>query len=449
MTSGFTVSRLDESLARLVRDARVAHYCVAFSGGVDSTALLHAMAMLRAQYPGVEVRALHVNHHLQPQADDWARHCAECAVSLAVTCAILDVRVVPARGDSMEAAARAARYSALSQALANGEYLLTAHHRDDQLETVLLQLLRGAGIAGLSAMPECTGIGSGRLLRPLLDIGRADLMAYATAAGLCWIEDLSNEDTRFDRNFLRRRVLPALNERWPSAAAGASRSARHLAEAKALLEERAQEDLALAGAGANLRVSAIRALDPARARNLLRYWIARAGFRAPSSAILDQALRQMLHARADAMPLIEWGEAELRRFRDALYVGRAPPQAPSTDLSWDWRSNARFDLPEGLGRLQHRPAFPGESALAHPRQSLRVSWQSGAHRLLLAERTPRRTLRNLLQEGGVVPWMRPCLPRLFVGNSLVAVADLWIDAGSLARDEAGIVIEWLDHPPIF
>lgn len=449
MTAGFTVSRLDETLTRLTPEAHSAPYCVAFSGGVDSGVLLHATAMLRECHSDLSVRAVHVNHHLQPHADDWARHCREVAIKLGVACEVLDVSVSVPRGESTEAMARAARYSALSQALSAGECLLIAHHRDDQMETVLLHLLRGAGVAGLDGMPESAALGRGRLLRPLLDVDHAELVAYARSAGLRWIEDPSNSDTRFDRNFLRQRVLPILRERWPSAADGASRTARHLAEAQALLEERAAEDLALARSGANLRVSAVRALDPARARNLLRFWIARSGCRVPSTSVLDQILRQSLVARDDAQPLINWGEIELRRYRDSLYLGCAVPGTPTAALTWDWRVRPELELPAGLGRLRLRPALAGETAFAVPSPPLRVDWQRASQRLQLAPGAPHRTLRNLFQEHGVVPWMRASLPLLFSGDSLAAVADLWIDIAFQTRDAGGSVLEWLDHPAIF
>lgn len=449
MTAAFTVSRLEQTLVRLVPDALRERCCVAFSGGVDSAVLLHATAMLRERHPGLAVRAVHVNHHLQTRSADWVRHCLDFAADVGVDCEVLDVHVNLPRGESTEAAARAARYSALSEALGEGEFLLTAHHRDDQLETLLLHLLRGAGVAGLDGMPESAVLGRGRLLRPLLDVDHAELVAYAQGVGLDWVEDPSNADTRFDRNFLRQRVLPVLRERWPAAASGASRTARHLAEAQALLEERAQEDLTLARSGANLRVSAVRALDPARARNLLRFWIARAGFRVPSSTVLDQILWQMLNARDDALPLIKWGDVELRRYRDALYLGRSALGPPSAALDWDWRARPELELPAGLGRLRLRPARRGEAAFAEPLQSLRVDWHCGSQRLQLAAGAPRRTLRNLFQEQGVVPWMRPCLPLLFVGESVATVADLWIDVAFQSRDGDGNVLEWLDHPAIF
>lgn len=451
MASGFSVALLSESLIRLVPDAHDARYCVAFSGGVDSTALLHALAMMRIEQSRLGLRAVHVNHHLHLPADEWVAHCREFAAGLFVPLEVLDVSVRPARGDSIEARARAVRYAALSRHLAPGEHLLTAHHREDQLETLLLQLMRGAGVAGLSAMPEHTVLGRGILLRPLLGVDRADLVAYCQSAKLPWVEDTSNDDLRFDRNYMRQRVLPVLRERWQGAAESITRSALHLAEAQALLDERAQEDLSLARDGANLRVASLRSLAPARARNLLRFWIHGANHPVPSSAVLDQALLQMLSARADAVPLVAWGSMQLRRYRDSLYLCRQPPDPPPQTLAWEWRKNDEIELPGGLGRLRLRLAGTrGEPSLRLPAAPLQIAWKHRGQKLRLSERGSRRTLRNLFQERGVVPWMRRCLPLLYAGESLAAVADLWIDVEFRASDrEEGMVVEWLDHPEIF
>ncbi len=450
MASGFSAALLGELLSRLVRDVHAARFCVAFSGGVDSTALLHALSVLRNAWPQMALRAAHVNHGMQPQADDWAFHCSEFAARFSIPLQLLDVTVKPAPGDSSEAVARAVRYAALAELLTPGEHLLTAHHRDDQLETLLLQLMRGAGVAGLSGMPDSAALGRGDLLRPLLDVDRADLMAYCRAEELPWVDDTSNEELRFDRNFMRQRVLPVLRERWQAAADNVTRSARHLAEAQTLLDERAHEDLALARDGANLRISALRALAPARARNLLRFWIAHAHHPVPSSVVLDQVLVQMLSARADAMPLIEWAEVQLRRYRDGLYLCRAPPEPSSEVLAWDWRQQDEVELPDGIGRLRRRSARVGEAGLRVPAAPLQVRWTHDAHKLRPSARGSRRKLRNLFQEHGVVPWMRPCLPLVFVGDSLAAVADLWIDVEFRAAEtEEGLAFDWLDHPPIF
>ncbi len=422
--------------------------CVAFSGGVDSTALLHAMAQLREDGAS-ELRAVHVNHHLQPQANDWASHCREVAARLSVPLELLDVSVRPARGESVEAAARTARYAAIEDILEPGENLVTAHHREDQLETILLRLVRGAGVAGLGGMPEVSEFGGGLLARPLLGVERAALVAYCQAAQLAWIDDSSNADVRFDRNFLRQRVVPALRERFPGVAECVARSGHHLAEARALLDERAQEDLALARDGEALRISALRALAPARARNLLRFWIESAKQPLPSSAVLDQVMTQMLSARPDAMPLVVSGERQLRRYRDTLHLCQPPPARPRESLAWPWRERHELELPSGLGRLRWRRATDG-LAFHMPAGALTVAWNSAGHKLQLTPRGARRALRNLFQERGIVPWMRPCLPLLFAGESLLAVADLWVDVRFRPADgEPGMAIDWLDSPRLF
>ena len=448
MAPAFSVTLLRVSLTRLLSDTREQRCCVAFSGGVDSTALLHALCESRGDL-GLTLRAVHVNHHLQPQADEWAAHCRKIAALLAMPLDVLEVNVSPTRGESVEAAARTARYSAIAARLGRGEHLITAHHREDQLETVLLRLVRGAGVAGLGGMPETAPFGTGMLLRPLLGVERAALVAYCEAAQLTWIDDLSNADLRFDRNFLRARVIPALRERWPAVAECVARSGSHLAEARWLLDERAQEDLALARDGAGLRIPVLRGLAPARARNLLRFWIESAHQPVPSTAVLDQVMAQMLGARRDAMPLVVAGERELRRYRDVLYLCEPLPPTPPEDLTWPWREQRELELPSGLGRLRMRETRENEAALNLPAGPLRIAWQGSGLKLQVAPRGSRRTLRNLYQERGIVPWMRPLLPLVFAGDSLVAVGDLWIDARFRRPEgESGTTLDWLDAPPL-
>jgi tRNA(Ile)-lysidine synthase len=410
--------------------------------------LLHSVSLLRADV-GLGLRAVHVNHHLQPQANDWADHCRQVAARWNVPLNVLDVDVRKARGESPEAAARAARYAAIAASLGAGEHLITAHHREDQLETILLRLVRGAGVAGLGGMPEAAPFADGLLLRPLLGVERAALMAYCQAAQLPWIDDSSNADPRFDRNFLRERVIPVLRERWPAVADCVARSASHLAEARMLLDERAQQDLALARVGEGLRIAALRALAPARARNLLRFWIESASQPVPSSAVLEQAMAQMLDARPDSMPLVVVGERELRRYRDVLYLCEPPPPVPDSSLTWPWREQPELALPAGLGRLRVRAAQDNEAALELPMGPLTVTWEGTGLKLQVAPRAPRRALRNLLQERGIVPWMRPLLPLVFAGDSLLAVGDLWSEVRfSAPAGKAGIIIEWLDAPTL-
>ena len=299
-------------------------------------------------------------------------------------------------------------------------------------------------------MPELAALGAGLLLRPLLDVERAALVAYCQAAQLPWIDDSSNEDARFDRNLLRLRVIPALRERWPAVAECVARSAGHLAEARALLDERAQEDLALARDGEALRISALRGLSPGRARNLLRFWIESAHQPAPSSAVLDQVMTQMLGARPDAMPLVVAGDRQLRRYRDTLHLCGPPPPRPRQSLTWSWREQSELELPIGLGRLHLRAAKAGESAFGAPAGPLTIAWGGAGRKIQLTPRGAHKTLRNLYQERGIFPWLRPYLPLVLAGDALVAVADLWIDVRfGPTGGAAGMAIDWLDPPQLF
>ena len=286
---------------------------MAWSGGLDSTVLLHllwcARGLPRAR---LAVRALHVDHGLQPAARDFHLFCVRTARDWGVPLAVLRARVPLPRGASVEQAAREARRAVLAAALAPGELLLTAQQADDQLETLLLALLRGAGPAGLAGMPAAMPFAHSRLLRPLLDCGRAELARYARAQGLAWIDDPTNDATRFDRNYLRARVVPLLRSRWPAAARTAGRSARHCATAAQALQQAAARDLALAADGADLEVAVLRRWSPQRRATALRAWILAAGARAPNERHLRE-IDVMLAARSDARPELRLPDFTLRR----------------------------------------------------------------------------------------------------------------------------------------
>jgi tRNA(Ile)-lysidine synthase len=315
---------LADSLERLVPTWPDARLCIALSGGVDSVALLHAARDLAAHHAAVRLRALHVDHGLQPASGEWAAFCRESCGRLAVPCEVLELRLAPRKGESVEAEARRERYAALAAALQPGEYLLTAHHADDQLETVLLQLFRGAGVAGLAAMPEYAPLGPGYHLRPLLQVARADLVAHADAVGLQWIDDPMNRESRYDRSYLRHEVLPAILGRWPAVARTVGRSARHLAEAQRLLEVLAETDAGpLLDEDGTLELKGLKALPRGRQVNLLRWWIVRQGLGLPSTARLESILRDVVPARPDAHPVVEWPTGEVRRRKGRLVAQQA------------------------------------------------------------------------------------------------------------------------------
>jgi tRNA(Ile)-lysidine synthase len=424
-------------LAALLPQFPHVRLCVAFSGGADSTALLAALAELpRAPF---ELRALYIDHGLHPSAARWGRHCRAVAESLGVSFATRRARIAPVRGESVEATARTVRYRLLGATLDAGEALLTAHHQDDQCETLLLQLLRGAGLAGLAAMPPCAPLGRGLLVRPLLDVPRAELRAWVKARGLPWVEDDSNAQLHLDRNYLRARVLPAILSRWPAAHATVARAARHVAEAQQLLDALAAEDLRRARHGAQLAVPALRALSAPRRRNALRAWLSAAGARPPSTSVLGELAGALLAARPDAQPCVAWEDAhvERRANRLSLRLGREPgarapvaqrlASAAAPALIWRWRSARRCRLPAGAGALVLRGEAHGPLDLDALGGDLQVRVRSGGERLRPVRGGPRRSLKQLLQEAHVPLPLRARLPLLFDGERLIAAGDLWVD----------------------
>ena len=422
---------LQQRLAQLLPQFPQCALCVAFSGGADSTALLAALSALPR--PPLKLRALHVDHRLQPQSAQWAAHCRRVARALGVPIAVRTATVARGGGESPEAAARTARYALLAAALEEGEALLTAHHQDDQLETVLLQLLRGAGVAGLAAMPAVTAFAHGLLVRPLLPLPRSALTAWLAAQRLSWVEDDSNARLSVDRNFLRLRVLPLLRERWPQAATTVTRSARHAAEAQRLLDALGEADAARASCGAALSAKALRALTLERRRNALRYWITAAGAKPPPSSRLEEIAGPLLAARAVAQPRVAWQGARVERRADLLWLQLAPEEAPvgaatELEVAWDWRASDTCVLPAPFGTLRLRRDARGPLDLDALTPTLTVRARRGGERLRPARGGARRTLKSLLQEARVPAGERTRVPLIFAGEQLVAAAGLWVDA---------------------
>ncbi|GIZ11356.1 tRNA lysidine(34) synthetase TilS [Pseudomonas sp. NCCP-436] len=416
---------------------RAPAWCIAYSGGLDSTVLLHLLASWARQEKLPPLRALHVQHGLQAAAQAWPAHCARFCQQLGVSLEVLEVSVE--EGASLEQAARRARYAAFARHLQNGELLICAQHRDDQAETLLFRLLRGAGVRGLSGMPARRTLGRGQLLRPLLDSSRAELMAYARQHGLSWVEDPSNADERFSRNFLRRQVLPLLQQRWPQASTTLARSAGHCAEAQQLLGELAELDLAVARGSSSLpwlslpslQLSAVAALGEARQRNLLRHWLADLT-RMPDSEHWA-GWQNLRDARIDAEPVWQLEDGQLHRSDDRLWW-----------LSGDW-----LDMPAPL-RLPWIPSggsslLPGNGRVwllgELPAGRWQLRYRSGGESMQLAGRG-RRELKRLLNEWRVPAFVRGRLPLLFDGEELVAVANL---ACSARLQNRGVQLCW--SPP--
>jgi tRNA(Ile)-lysidine synthase len=449
--SEFGPEWLHARLLALIPDYPRVAVCVALSGGLDSAALLTALVQTTAlvqrtssvqgrpltQGRGSQpaLRAIHVDHGLHPNSTEWAEHCRQLSKSLDVPLTVLKTRVERRRGESLEAAAREARYELLADALSDGEFLLTAHHEDDQLETVLLQLFRGTGLAGLAAMPVLTRFARGWLARPLLQVQRAQLEAWARANELRWVEDSSNADVRFDRNYLRARVLPLVRARWPAASRAVSRSASHAAEGQRLLNSIALRDIEQAAVGPALSVRKLRTLDRDRLRNALRFWIDRAGLPAPDRRRLDELSGPVLRARPDANPQVAWGDVIVQRQGDLLTIREqaAPPRLEPQ--LWAWLSRPALELPAPLGTLEllHDPHGPLNVGALPP--EVMVRWRVGGERLKPRPGGPSRAVKSLLQEARIPPAQRGSVPLLFHSEKLLAVGDQWFDASIQAVAE--------------
>jgi len=428
----FTPATLVPSLP----DEQAQPWWLGFSGGLDSTVLLYALVQL-----GLPVRAVHINHQLSPNADRWEAQCAQRCSDWGVEFSAHRVQVVN-QGRGIEDAARTQRYQVFQGCLAEGGVLLTAHHADDQAETLLLRLLRGTGPRGLAAMARQRSLGAGSLWRPLLDFTRAQLETYAIAQGLTWVEDESNANHHYDRNFLRLQVMPLLQQRWPGFQQRWQQTAELCADNEQLLDELCQRELAEAEyrrerLGSSIRLAYWRSCAPARQTRLLRYWLRQENLSLPERQHWPEIFKQ-LAAAADAEVNIRFGSCALRLYRARIFavpVVELRPLGP-TKLT----PGESLSLPLGSVCLE---ASVSGIRLKASLPELTIRMRCGGERAHPIGRQHSQSLKKLLQECGLEPWLRDHLPLLYSGEQLVAVGDLWICQGFAAAErEPGLILKW-------
>jgi tRNA(Ile)-lysidine synthase len=446
---------LDALLPRAENDTvAAARFAVALSGGLDSSALLH-LAHRYAQQHGCTLYAFHVHHGLSPNADAWLEHCERSCTALGI---VFEARRINLQrtGNGTEEAARAARYAALGAMCAGRDIqlLLTAHHQDDQAETVLLQLLRGSGTAGLSGMDEANKapglLGNPELVmaRPLLPVPRTLLEQYVAANDIGYVDDESNADARFARNALRHQVMPALAAAFPGFQERFARSASHAQSAQRLLVELGAQDLLHCADGEGVDIGKLRLLSLDRSYNLLRFWFGERGWRMPSAAWLAQMLAQVLEARHDAQVLVSHPDCHVRRHRNILYlVPSLPELAGQRDRSdegdagqpgqrFSWQGEDFIDFPAYGGRLHFDPATRGFDAAWLRAQPLEIDFRKGGERLKLAANRPTKSLKYHYQAFDVPSWERERLPTVSTGKQLLFAAGIGMDCKHLLDTEA-------------
>ena len=437
------MSKLSEHLSAFLETLpSCKRFLVAYSGGLDSHVLLHLMASLDEE-SGVCIKALHINHNIQRESRAWAGHCRDTCRALGVELDVIDVDAARPGKESPESWARQLRYAAIENILAEGEILLTAHHQDDQLETLLLRLLRGSGVLGLASMRPVRPFGRGLHARPLLHQSRDQLSDYAVRNSLVWIDDPSNADKRLDRNFVRHEVLPAIKNRWPSVAAPVTRTIRIFSETQELLDDVAQQDLQ--GCSTQkpdvLAIDRLKKLSTPRQKNLVRYWSRTLGLPSPDSRSVLHIVTGVIQARHDSKGRIRWQGAELLRYGN--YIQLAEPLKEidaSTIREWNFAGPCPLEFgeltaQEGYGNGLKKELCSGAR--------VEIRYRCGGEKIRLPGRTCRHRIKKLFQAAGTPPWLRERVPLIYVGDRLAMVAGFWTDADFVAAaDEPSWTVTW-------
>ncbi|MEE9325903.1 MAG: tRNA lysidine(34) synthetase TilS [Cocleimonas sp.] len=395
-------------------------YLIAYSGGLDSHVLLHLMAKITDDE--TKVRAAHIHHGLQKEADDWVIHCQNITTQLDIPLEIFHVNLQETKGKSLEEVARKERYKVLYTSLHKDEVLLTAHHQNDQAETLLLQLFRGAGVSGLAAMPKIRKIAFGsksiQHARPLLDYSLQSLKDYALKYKLNYIEDPSNQDDVFDRNFLRNQIMPQLRERWSGVDKALSRSASIQAETKLILDELAEQELSsiLSSKGNIVHIPTLSKLPEIKQKLVVRHWINKNGFLSPSDKKLDHIFHDVINAREDAQPLVEWSNVQLRRYQRKLYI-MSPLVEHDNKVVIEWDVENDLEIPSLGINLQSKEV----QHLIKETSKVSVRFRQGGESLFVPKKGFSVSLKNVLHEAGIPPWLRSRIPLIFIDDELKKV----------------------------
>ncbi len=426
------------------------HLVLALSGGVDSVVLLQILAQISKQFT-FNLSAIHIEHGISPNTKQWSDFCQNYCDALGIPLTIFSLSIKKQAQVSLEAAARQARYAIFKEISA--DFIVLAHHLDDQAETLQLQLLRGAGLRGLAGMPIMrllSPAGKIKLLRPLLTVSRDTIQGYALQNKLMWITDESNDDTTYHRNFLRHQIFPLLEQRYPVYRETLARTSRHMGEAVQLLDSLAENDSQLVMVAGEIHIERLRKLDFLRAKNLLRYIFSRRDIIQPSTQKLEEILRQLWMAKSDNYLYLTFGEFEIRLYKNLVrLLPKAKSKLPGSDQDqlfyWHGEPNWVIEPLGGVIKWSNSVGI-GINAKKLMENSVAVRLRKGGERFQLNCKRPRRSLKKILQEAEIPEWERNSLPLLLSGDQLVWVAGIGIDCGFQAMPgEQGLVPSWHPH----
>ncbi|UDG79449.1 tRNA(Ile)-lysidine synthase [Candidatus Ecksteinia adelgidicola] len=412
---------------------------VAFSGGLDSTVLLYLLLQLYQKNSTLQIRAIHIHHGLSNFSDTWVNHCRwQCAIwniSLIIQKVHVDVHI-----DGVEAAARKMRYKVFKNTLQNDEILVLAQHLDDQCETFLLALKRGSGPAGLSGMSICTNFKKNLILRPLMNFSRFQLQNYAKSNNLSWIEDDSNKNLRFDRNFLRIKILPLLTQRWPYFSSSVFRSAFLCYKQEKLLDELLNKELnALLTEDKALIIKKLLTRSLEHCFALLRRWITLHNVCLPSLKQLHCLWNEVIFSRIDAKPQLKLKFYQIRRFHGLLYL--LPLMENLRNIQINWSQDTRVILPDKLG---HIISGKGDIHLRAPSDKQKVSIRFGGHGIIrIIGRVHSRSIKKLWKEFKIPPWERDRIPLIYYDEQLIAALNVFIcEEGKILNNKNVLQLFW-------
>ena len=433
--------RLGETLKNHIQRLNIKKICVSLSGGLDSIVLLHALHQIAGEQ--IYLRAIHFNHNLTDVSHSWAQFCKKFCNQLNVNLDTYSLKINLREGFGIEAAARKARYQKLRKSIQKDEYLMTAHHQDDQLETILLRMARGTGIEGLQGIQRQFDFGQGIILRPLLDFTRDQIEDYAKRNKLEWVEDVSNKEVYFDRNFLRKRVIPIIKERWPSFPSGVSRLSEISSQTLVLLKELAEQDIGKDCSITELDINVFNDKSNERIINIMRYLISRNKMTTPSMRVLNAGINILLN-KESINPSMVWDNYCIKRYLNKLYFLDASQLEPNQNfepINWKIKMPLRLDNDGGL--LKVKLVRGRGLSLNKCDQNLTIRYRIGGESIKLVGHKITKKLKNLFQENHILPWVRDKIPLIYNKAELIGVADLWIhDDYTASKNEQGFLIDW-------
>lgn len=415
-------------------------FLLAFSGGVDSIVLLDLLTNLVKESD--QLRVIHINHNLNEYSDDWAQFSSEVCVKYDLP--LINASVKPKRqGKGLEADARALRYQSFREIIQDNEYLLTGHHQDDQMETLLYRIFRGTGIDGLRAIRRKTKFGKGFLYRPMLNVSRDKIEEYARLKNLKWICDSSNNDSSYDRNYLRKDIIPLIKKRWPSVEKKVSRLAVIAEQNQSLLNELAIEDIGKIKNYSHLDVETLSGKSYPRIINIFRFMINKNNMGVPSMQVLNEGIKTLMHSKSES-PSMTWNDYSIRRYKHRLYFLNSSLNSPNNllaEISWDIKKT--INLGENLGSIQARFLTGDGISLNKCPKSLAIKYRKGGEEIKPSGHKITKSLKNLFQENNVLPWVRDKIPLIYVDQELISVGDLWFNQDYKANNnEDGFLVTW-------